>query len=107
MPWHAVGSRRYFYRSERVNGRPVRRYLGTGSVAELAAAAEDLRRLGRAIADRERKAERARWQAALGPLLELCRGAGLLVKATLLCAGYSQHARSSWRKRHAPEHVHR
>src|SRR5215831_66151 len=99
MAWQQVGLRRYYYRSEWVSGRPVRRYVGTGPVAELAAAADDLRKLKRVIAAREQKAEQARWQAALGPLRELCSGTGLLVKATLLCAGYSQHARSSWRKK--------
>jgi hypothetical protein len=74
----------------------------------MAAAADDLRKLKRAIEAREHKAEQARWQATLGPLQELCSGTGLLVKATLLCADYSQHARSSWRKKqHAPEHVSR
>jgi len=106
MAWHQVGCRRYYYRNQNVAGRSVRRYVGTGPVAELAAAADELRKLKRVIADRELKAEQARWQATLGPLRDLCSGTGLLVKATLLCAGYSQHARSSWRKKqHALHHV--
>ena len=108
MVWEQVGSRRYYYRSQWVKGRSVRRYVGTGPVAELAAAADDLRKLKRVIADREQKAEQARWQTALSPLIGLCSGTGLLVKTTLLGAGYSQHARSSWRKKqHAPHHVNR
>jgi hypothetical protein len=106
MPWDRVGSRLYYYRSERVAGRPVRRYVGTGPVAELAAAADELRKLKRAVEAREQKAEQARWQTTQSPLLNLCTGANLLTKATLLCAGYSQHARSSWRrKQHAPHRV--
>jgi hypothetical protein len=105
MPWQQIGRRRYYYRSEWA-GRPVRRYIGTGPVAELAAAADDLRKLKRAIATREREAKQARWQAALGPLLDLCSGTSLLIKATLLGAGYYQHSRSSLRKKqHAPYHV--
>jgi hypothetical protein len=108
MPWERVGQKRYYYRNLRVSGRSVRRYVGTGPVAELAAAADELRKLKRAIEARECKAEQARWQTTQSPLLNLCTGANLLTKATLLCAGYSQHARSSWRKKqHAPHHVNR
>jgi len=47
MPWELRGQKRYYYRSERVAGRPVRRYFGSGPAAELQAAADDLRRLRR------------------------------------------------------------
>ena len=108
MVWEQVGRRRYYYCSQWIAGRSVRRYVGTGPVAELAAAADELRKLKRVIADREQKAEQARWQTTQSPLLNLCTGANLLTKATLLCAGYSQHARSSWRKKqHALHHVNR
>ena len=107
MAWHQVGCRRYYYRNQCVGGRSVRRYVGTGPVAELAAAADDLRKLKRAVEAREQKAEQARWQTTQSPLLNLCTGANLLTKATLLCAGFCQHARSSWRKKHAPHHVSR
>ena len=106
MSWELVGSRRYYYRSERVSGRPVRHYVGTGPAAELAAAADELRKLKRAVEAREQKAEQARWQTTQGSLLNLCTGANLLTKAALLCAGFCQHARSSWRrKQHALPHV--
>ena len=107
MAWEQVGRRRYYYRSQWVAGQSVRRYIGTGLVAELAAAADDLRKLKRAIEAREQKAEQARWQTTQCPLLNLCTGANLLTKATLLCAGFCQHARTSWRKKHAPHHVSR
>ena len=66
MPWQQRGSKRYFYRSERVAGRPVRRYVGAGDspAAELAATTDDLRRLEREIAARESRAERDRQQGA-------------------------------------------
>ena len=106
MAWHQVGCRRYYYRNQNVAGRSVRRYVGTGPVAEMAAAADDLRKLKRAVEAREQKAEQARWQTTQSPLLNLCTGANLLTKATLLCAGYRQHARSSWRrKQYALHHV--
>jgi hypothetical protein len=102
MPWREVRGGRYYYRCRRVGGRPVQLHLGRGAAAELAAAADALRRVERAVERDERKAEQARWESALAPLLELCRAADLLARATLMLAGYRPHARSSWRrKRHA------
>jgi hypothetical protein len=97
-PLITVGKRSYFYRSERRNGRPVRVYVGAGEVAELAAAAEDLRRLDRTIAIRERQAELARRQEAEKPLVQLCEMTDVLVRAALAAAGFYQHSRGPWRK---------
>src|SRR5262249_60314021 len=82
MAWQQVGSRCYYYRNQYVAGRSVRRYVGTGPVAELAAAVDDLRRLEHRIAARERAAARARVRAtdqAVGRLFTL---AGLVARAT-------------------------
>ena len=98
MAWEARGSRRYYTRSKRVNGRVVREYVGTGAVAELAAAADSLRRADRRAAAEARRAEEASWQAALAPLRELCRVADVIACATLLAGGYHRHART-WRKK--------
>ena len=99
MPWDRVGSRRYYYRSQRVAGRPVRRYVGTGPVADLAAAADELRKLKHAIADRELKAEQTRRHQAETPLGALCRLTDFLTRATFVTAGYHQHDRGAWRRR--------
>ena len=72
MVWEQVGGRRYYYRSQWIAGRSVRRYVGTGPVAEMAAAADDLRKLRRVIADRELKAEQTRRHQAEAPLLACC-----------------------------------
>jgi len=98
MPWAQVGSRRYYYRSQRVAGRPVRRYVGTGPVAELAAAADDLRKLEHAIAARELKAEQTRRHQAEAPLGALCRLTDFLTRATFVTAGYHRHDRGAWRR---------
>ena len=105
MPWARVGSRRYYYRSQRVAGRPVRRYVGTGTVADLAAAVDDLRKLRRVIADRELKAEQTRRHQAETPLGALCRLTDFLTRATFVTAGYHQHDRGAWRRRRDPQRV--
>jgi hypothetical protein len=98
MPWERVGLRRYYYRSERVSGRPVRRYVGTGSVADLAAAADDLRKLKRAIEARESRGEQVRHHQAEAPLLSLCGVTDVLSRAALMAAGYFRHDRGAWRR---------
>jgi hypothetical protein len=104
MAWDEVNGRRYYYRSERVDGRPVRRYVGKGDVAELAAAADAARRVEREIEARQRQAEQTRLNEAEAPLVELCELTDILVRAALVVAGFHQHARGSWRKRRGPKH---
>ncbi len=100
MAWEQRGGKRYYYRTERRSGRAARRYVGCGDVAELAAAADELRRLERAAADRERGEERQRLLEAEAPLLGLCSLADALARAALVAAGYHQHDRGEWRRRH-------
>src|SRR6516225_5223316 len=103
MGWEVRGRCRFYTRSRKVAGRVVREYVGTGAVAELAAAADALRQADRRAASEALRAEQARWAEALAPLLELGHIADLLARAALLAAGFHQHSRSSWRKR---RHVH-
>ena len=100
MPLERRGSRAYYYRGERHGSKVVRRYVGCGEVAEMAAAVDELSRLERAAADRLREQERQRLLAAEGPLLELCGLAEALAHAALLAAGYHRHDRGAWRRRH-------
>jgi hypothetical protein len=105
MPWQQRGTKRYFYRAVRAGGRPRRVYVGAAGspAAELAATADDLRRLGREIAARERHAERERQQGAEAPLLELCAVTDVLARAALVLAGYHRHDRGEWRHRRDTE----
>jgi hypothetical protein len=93
MAWEQVGRRRYYYRSQWVKGRSVRLYIGTGP-----AAADDLRKLKRELAARERQAEQSRHHQAEAPLLALCRLTDLLTRATLITSGFHQHDRGTWRR---------
>ena len=100
MAWQEVDGRRYYYRGRRLCGRTRRVYVGAAGspAAELAAAADHLRRLEREAAARERHAEQARQQEAEAPLLELCQLTDVLTRAALLAAGYRRHDRGEWRR---------
>ena len=98
MGWEARGNGRYYFRYRKVDGRVTRQYLGAGAVAEVAAAADALRRADRRAVMEARRAEEANWQAALAPLLELSRVADLMARAALLVGGYHRHFRT-WRKK--------
>ena len=101
MAWQVVDGRKYYYRHRRVDGRPRTVYVGAAGspAAELAAAADGLRRLGREAAARERHAERERHRDAEAPLLALCVRTDVLTRAALLSAGFHRHHRGPWRRR--------
>ena len=101
MAWQEVDGRRYYYRGRRLCGRPRRLYVGAAGspAAELAAAADHLRRLGREVAARERHAEQARHQEVEAPLVRLCAVSDVLTRAALLAAGFHRHDRGPWRRR--------
>jgi hypothetical protein len=98
MGWETrKGRGAYYTRSRRVRGRVVRQYLGRGALAEVAAAANVLRRAQAAA----RRAEQAHWDVATALLRQLCMATDLLTRATWTVAGYHRHDRGVWRrKRH-------
>src|SRR6516162_8465430 len=100
MAWQVVGGRRYYYRHRRDAGRPRTVYVGAAGspAAELAAAADDLRRLGREVAAREHQAEQARHRDAEAPLRALCERTDVLTRAALLVSGFHRHHRGQWRR---------
>jgi len=97
MGWDHNG--RYYTRSRRENGRVVREYVGGGKLGELAAQFEAIKREERDAERTSEKAERDEISDIDAPLAELHELAELLVKATLLAAGFYQHHRGNWRKR--------
>ena len=101
MAWQVVDARKYYYQHRRVGGRPRTVYVGAADspAAELAAAADGLRRLGREVAARERHAERERLRGAEAPLLAHCERTDVLTRAALLAAGFHKHDRGPWRRR--------
>lgn len=99
MGWEQREGGMYYYTAERVGGRVVKSYVGTGRVAELAAQLGDCARAERAAeaeANRQARSELDALAAALAPLHELADAA---TTAALVAAGYHRPKRGKWRKR--------
>jgi hypothetical protein len=60
MGWEWRKGQRYYYAAKRVGGRVVKRYVGVGRVAELAAELDALDARGRAVARIDRDLATAR-----------------------------------------------
>ena len=87
-----------------MNGKVVREYVGSGPLAELAAAWDAEERQERAAErERARQAE-ARDAPAVAALAELGRVLDGLAAAFLVGAGYRRHNRGEWRRRRDGTH---
>lgn len=100
MGWETHGKgRRYYTRTRRVNGRVVREYVGGGEKGAAAAKADADRRAREAAAkksQRKLESELARADVSLAELAQACE---LMLKATLIAAGWHQHDRGMWRRK--------
>ena len=99
MPWAQRGPHRYFFRKQKVRGRVVRRSLGRGPEAQLAAALDAQKQREREAQWAQRRQDRERWEAEAGFLQRLIAASDLLVRAALLAAGFHQHQQGAWRRR--------
>ena len=104
MSWETrANGRKYYTRSRLVGGKVQREYVGCGSIGELAESLDLIER-----AEREMKANAIREVKLQAELMDErlrefeslveCIGRGILI-----AAGYHQHKRSEWRKRHEQE----
>jgi hypothetical protein len=100
MAWETKGTCRYYTRSKRVGRRVVRESFGKGPEAHLAAALDARRRQEREMRWAARHREWCRWQTGAAPLQQLIAVSDLLVRAALLAAGFHQHERGAWRRKH-------
>ncbi len=80
----------------------VREYVGSGTLAELAAEVDALKRLRREEEAEAWRTERERMEALEAPVQELFEAAEILAHAALLVAGYHRH-KGEWRKRREAE----
>jgi hypothetical protein len=99
MGWDKHGSRKYYTRTHRRNGKFVREHVGTGAFAEVIALGDALRRAKRKAIAAQQRQEQARWTAADEILRRFERLLDLITRAALSSAGYHQHARGQWRKK--------
>lgn len=98
MAWEERKGNRYYYQSERdEQGRVVKKYIGTGQIAELVAHAEETRRKVREDRRAKEREELERMEALAAPVLELDEVTDVLARAALLAAGYHHH-RGEWRR---------
>ena len=98
MPWELHGTKRYYYRRRRVNGRSQGKYIGGGLIGELAAIEDLQRRQAREQVDSARRAEQQSQSLADKPLRGTNQLATLLLRSVLLGTGaYRQHDRGKWR----------
>jgi|SRR5215216_3465470 len=89
----------YYTRSRKINGQVVREYVGTGSLAKLAALMDAQDRLRRQAEAAAWKQERERLEELAAMVDEFLKDVETVVQATLLAAGFRRHNRGEWRKR--------
>jgi len=96
MAWEQRGTRRYYSRTRRLNGRRVREYYGSGERAEQAAAEDEYRQALRTLTRDAIKKHVERFaDAVLGRLEGVTQR---LTRACLLAAGFRQHEQGEWRR---------
>jgi hypothetical protein len=95
MAWE----RGYYYRVRKVNGRVVRKYVGRGRLAELAAETDAIEREERRLSTLALRRDKAELAALDADMAALTEATDLVARAALLAAGYHQHKRGEWRKR--------
>jgi hypothetical protein len=88
---------RYYTRSRRVNGRVVRKYIGSGEPARIASESDDKRRVTRKAERQQRRTDLERLEALAAPVGELCEATEILFRAYLLAGGYYEH-KGEWRR---------
>jgi hypothetical protein len=104
MGWEVRNGHSYYYRSRRVNGKPVREYHGTGLRALLAVEQDEADRAQREERRRAVAAELAEIAALEAPLAAFCAAAETIARAALLATGHHRHDRGEWRRRSGGGH---
>ncbi len=92
--------RTYLYRSIRRNGRVTSEYVASGELAALLGEEACLERLERAERLDRQRSDRAKLEKLEQSLDDLVKQAKALAGNALAAAGYHQHHRGEWRKRH-------
>lgn len=103
MAWETRNGRgRYYTRSKRIGGRVVREYIGTGAIADLAAALDAEERAEREEARAALRAEHAEAREVTEVLSDLEAVTRHAVFNVLHAEGFHRHKRQ-WRRRRAAD----
>jgi len=98
MPWEERRGRKYYYRKRRIGGRVMSEYIGTGPVAEPAAALDESKRQAREEERELFRREQEKQRAIDQEVDRVCRLIQNLTYGTLLVHGFHTH-KGEWRKR--------
>src|SRR5947209_5750400 len=103
MGWETRDGRgQYYTRSRRVGRRVVREYVGTGELAERAAAGDAERRAARQADADAWRTERGRLDKREAAIDAFTRAVEAAFRARLLLEGFRRHAQGPWRRRRRP-----
>lgn len=100
MSWDKKrGKRQYYYQSQRVDGKPVKIYVGSGNKGAEAERQDQERRL-------QQQRDKQHWETILYQVdqatrhtMEVASLGTLLHKALLISCGYYLHKGHEWRRR--------
>ena len=102
MGWESRGrGKRYYTRSRWVDGRVVREYVGSGTLAEIAALEDEHKRRQREEEAAFWKEEKERLEAGAAFVDELTEASEVLLRAQLLASGFHKH-KGQWRRKRGP-----
>jgi len=97
MGWERRGGGMYYYRKRRQGDRVVSEYVGSGPLAALAAAFDQLRREEQSLQRERMQQEHEAIRALDGDVEDVCTVIRVLTYGALLAAGYHTH-KGQWRK---------
>jgi hypothetical protein len=90
----------YYCRTIRIGDRLVRRYAGAGAAARLVADADAVADAQRRQQLEQEREQRREFQDITTELDQYLVESRTLIRATLMVAGFHQHDRGVWRRRH-------
>ena len=99
MAWETRGKRRCYYRTSRLGDKVLKKYFGHGAEARAAALQDSQERAERKARLQDKRQRQRDYEAVLQIYTYMATDCDNLVRASLLNAGYHQHARGKWRMR--------
>ena len=99
------GKGKYYCKTIRENGRLTRDYIGSGPVGDLAATLDTLERRELAAQAEAEARQKTQLQTAEKLVRELCDRTDLLIRASVVAAGFHRHG-GEWRcRKHVKSHT--